>query len=65
MVELNEAVLRNTANNFGVFLPARFTGNNRVGVSYKGYSVFFRPDDAEYVDAISVAQQARKPRLLQ
>ena len=58
MVELNEAVLRNTANNFGVFLPARFTGNNRVGVSYKGYSVFFRPDDAEYVDAISVAQQA-------
>ena len=58
MVELNEAVLRNTANNFGVFLPARFTGNNRVGVSYKGYSVFFRPDDAEYVDAMSVAQQA-------
>ena len=58
MVELSEAVLRNTANNFGVFLPARFTGNNRVGVSYKGYSVFFRPDDAEYVDAISVAQQA-------
>ena len=58
MVELNEAVLRNTANNFGVFLPAQFTGNNRVGVSYKGYSVFFRPDDAEYVDAMSVAQQA-------
>ena len=58
MVELNEAVLRNTANNFGVFLPARFTGNNRVGVSYKGYSVFFRPDDAEYVDAMSIAQQA-------
>ena len=58
MVELSEAVLRNTANNFGVFLPARFTGNNRVGVSYKGYSVFFRPDDAEYVDAMSVAQQA-------
>ena len=50
MIEISDSVVCNTDNNFRVFLPSRFADRNRIGVSYKGYTIYFRPDSLEATD---------------
>ena len=50
-IEISDSVIRNTDNSFGVFLPERFAEQNRIGVSYKGYTIYFRPDSLTAADA--------------
>ena len=56
-LDITEPALRNAAGALSVTFPTSLTDTNRIAVTHRGYTLYFRPDGASSSSAVSSAPE--------